>query len=258
MNRLSMKLFRLIISLIFLITTTALSALSPTTWREIMPGLEYSKINYYLGFPSGSLHIFRFNLRQYDLKVAFTELANTASFSIPQLMSANKAVIGINGGFFSPDLKPLGLRINEGQVKYPLKATGWWGVFYTKGQKAYIVSPKDFELDKSINFAVQGGPRLIIDGKIPALKTGVANRTALGITRNGDIILAVTDGLLLSTQELADILLRNSDEGGLDCVNALNLDGGSSTQLYVLANDFNLRVPGINQVTDAVLVVPRS
>jgi uncharacterized protein YigE (DUF2233 family) len=240
------------------LTSTTLSAITPAAWREITPGLEYAKINYYLGFPAGSLHVFRFNLKQYQLKIAFTQAVNNPSFSIPQLMSTNKAIIGINGGFFSPDLKPLGLRINEGQVKYPLKATGWWGVFYTKGQKAYIVSPKDFTLDKSINFAVQGGPRLVIDGKIPNLKTGVANRTALGITENGDIILAVTDGLLLSTQELADIMSRKSDEGGFDCRNALNLDGGSSTQLYVLADDFNLRVPGINQVTDAVLVVPKN
>jgi hypothetical protein len=47
-------------------------------------------------------------------------------------------------------------------------------------------------------------------------------------------------------------------EGGLECTDALNLDGGSSTQLYANVRLFKINVPGINAITDAILVVPRS
>jgi exopolysaccharide biosynthesis protein len=46
-------------------------------------------------------------------------------------------------------------------------------------------------------------------------------------------------------------------EGGLGCMNALNLDGGSSTQLYAKTQDFSLSIPSFSAVTDAVVVVPK-
>jgi uncharacterized protein YigE (DUF2233 family) len=229
----------------------------PLFWQPLAPGLDYAYINTLSAFYGSGMYAFRFNLQKFQMKMAFTQNDSTSSVAIPDLMAKHNAIIGVNGGFFSPDLKPLGLRINEGKVKNPLKQTTWWGVFYTRNGAANIVSQKDFRSDKSIDFAVQSGPRLVVNGSIPSLKQSISYRTALGITKKGDVILVVTKTLPMSIQELAEIMQKSGDEGGLDCVNALNLDGGSSTQLYVRIKDFILNLPGFNSVTDAVLVVPR-
>jgi uncharacterized protein YigE (DUF2233 family) len=227
---------------------------SPVFWQKLSPGLEYSKVNALPGLRK-NLHAFRIDLKYYRLELAFTNPQNFQS--LIGLMKQNDAIIGVNGGFFSPDLKPLGLRITQGRLKSPLKYTPWWGIFFTEGSNAYVVSQKQFKADKNIDFAVQSGPRLIVNGQIPSLKPGVANRTALGIDKTGKVILLVTDSYPVTTQELANIMKNSADQGGLGCVNALNLDGGSSTQLYAKTNNFNLSIPSFVTVADAVLVVPR-
>lgn len=242
---------------IFLLAFLPLTTFSsPLTWRTLAPGLEYTEINTFAGFGSRGLHVFRFDLQKYAMNLAFTQTENRIT-TVANLVTNHHAVIGINGGFFTPERKPLGLRIAQGQVKSPLKNTSWWGVFYTQGNQAFIVSPKNFQQNKKINFAVQSGPRLIVNGQITQLKPGADNRTALGITRNGKVILAVTSHFPLSTQELAQIMQAPEEKGGLNCANAINLDGGSSTQLYARINNFELNVPSLALVSDAVLVVPK-
>ncbi len=173
------------------------------------------------------------------------------------LAESNHAVIATNGGFFTPELKPLGLRVDQGEQKNPLKATAWWGVFLIKEGKPQIVAQKNYRPDKSIEFAIQSGPRLLVNGKIPALKPGLDNRTALCITKDKKVVLLATENLPISTGDLAKILGSNDKKGGLGCIDALNLDGGSSTQLYANVNRFKLKVSGFTTVSDAVLVVPR-
>lgn len=227
----------------------------PLQWEPIAPGLEYAKINAF-GLGSRGIHAFRFDLKNYQLQLVYTKQQNRL-IDIASLVHANRAIIGVNGGFFTPDLKPLGLRINQGKITSPIKNTTWWGIFFTRELQAYIVAANQFKPSKDINFAVQSGPRLIVNGQIPSLKPGVANRTALGITRDNKIILLATANFPLSTLELAKIMKAPTDQGGLNCDNVLNLDGGSSTQLYARLNNFSLSVPSFAMVTDAVLVIPK-
>lgn len=230
---------------------------SPLQWQVLAPGLEYTTISTFGGFAGKGIHIFRFDLHSYKLQLAFTKQANRVN-NIESLLRDNRAVVGVNGGFFTPDLKPLGLRIDRGQIKNPLKNTSWWGVFFTRNQQAFIVSPTQFKSNNAINFAVQSGPRLIVNNQIPSLKPSYANRTALGVTRDGKIILLATSNFPLGMDELAKLMRAPEAEGGLNCINALNLDGGSSTQLYANVNGFILSVPSFAMVTDAVLVVPQT
>ena len=48
------------------------------------------------------------------------------------------------------------------------------------------------------------------------------------------------------------------DHGGYALRDALNLDGGGSTQLWLAAGGTTLDVPGLTPVSDAVVVVPRA
>ena len=105
--------------------------------------------------------------------------------------------------------------------------------------------------------AIQAGPRLIINHRIPSLKDGDAERTALGITKNNQLIIVVTEKNPMSTTRLAEIMRRSEDKDGLACQYALNLDGGHSTQLYANVNDFSLQLPGFSTIPDALIIVSK-
>lgn len=222
-------------------------------WRTLAKGIEYRDMNSNFLSPWSHIHVFRINLTQNELRLISADSLNKKNASAEQFASLSQGLIAINGGFFTADFEALGLRISNYKLLNPLKSISWWGVFYTQNEKAYISAVNQFKKNKQINFAIQSGPRLIVKGKSPALKPGYAQRTALGITRDGKLILLITENLAMSTKELATFMKK----APLSCQDALNLDGGSSTQVYAKINDFNLNVRGFSNVSDAVVVFPR-
>lgn len=241
----------------FYLLSQCVFANTPTRWQALRPGLSYTTVYQTPAFPFGAIHAFKINLKKFKLKLALTHNDKNSFTSVRNLVEINQAILGINGGFFSPNLKPLGLRIFNGKKVSPLKHTSWWGVFYLKNNTPRIVSERQFKNSYNITFAIQSGPRLIINGRIPSLKPGWSFRSALGITRSGDLIIAITDQLPITTKKLAKILLAPEKRGGLNCYNALNLDGGSSSQLYADISGFNLNIPSLAPVSDAILLLER-
>lgn len=231
-----------------------------TTWRTLAPGLEYAKLTNFTNFPAGYVHAFRVDLKHYHLRTALVsnEGDSLSEESFRQLLSTEHAVIAANGGFFSPALEPLGLRVMSDQAFSPLKYISWWGVFFIHNHIPHIVKASDYKPDPPVDFALEAGPILISDGKVlPKQNQRIDSRTALGITATGKVVLVATENLLLSAADLAALMQRSEKQGGLSCVDALNLDGGHSTQIYTALPDFSLQVPGSARVADAVLVVPQ-
>ena len=233
------------------------TAQAALTWHQAAPGLFYVELHPKSRYPLGKIHAFKIDLLRYQLTATLAREFKQPLATARYFTKKNPSLITTNGGFFTPSLQPLGLRINNKEVKNPLKTISWWGVFYTQGNHAFIVSSRAYKPNPSVDFAVQGGPRLIINNRIPRLKPGRDERTAIGITHDGDIILLVTDNLPLTTKELAQIMRRKTYRGGLNCVNALNLDGGGSTQMYAHIHNLIVHVVGLTGVTDAVQVVKR-
>ena len=125
-------------------------------------------------------------------------------------------------------------------------------------QDGYVISgPKSklgaFLLDKKVNLDIKmtpewenidhiisGGPYLVKDGgiyidvtaqKLKAI-TGKNPRTAIGYTANNEFIMVTVDGrehasVGMTLGELARMMK------GFGCINAMNLDGGGSTVMYV-------------------------
>lgn len=221
-------------------------------WRELAPGLDYQDLGKSYLTPWSHIHAFRINLQLNQLASVMANDLSVPHASVEEYAKHSKALITINGGFFDQDFRPLGLRINNRQQKSPIKQISWWGVFYIKNNKPYVSNVRQFKRDKQIEFAVQSGPRLIINGKIPPLKPGRAERSALGIGKDGRVIIVITDNNPLSTTELAQLM----KESPLGCLNALNLDGGSSSQLHAKIDTFQLDVHGFSNVSDAIIVRP--
>ena len=222
-------------------------ALASTQWREIAPGIQYQDSLTSRFTPWSHIHTFKIDLNRNQLSLVTAKELHQEFATVDQYAKLKQALIAINGGFFDAAYHPLGLRIRSHQQISPLKAISWWGIFYTERTHPTITSSRQFHLSESIDFAVQSGPRLLINSKIPPLKPGQAERTALGITKEGQLIIIVTEHAALSTTELAQLMKSKR----LNCVQALNLDGGSSSQLYAKTQTFQLNVHGFSNVSDA-------
>jgi uncharacterized protein YigE (DUF2233 family) len=242
---------------LYLIVHTAWAD-NPTVWRTLAPGLSYTQITGFPNFPAGQVHAFRIDLQRYQLKsVLFPPFSGFSKDRFLRLLVTEQAAIGSNGGFFTPELKPLGLRITDNQILNPLRPTLWWGIFLIQDKKPQIIRQAAYQPKKSTAFAIQAGPILVQDEKIrPKSSQKIEERTAIGITAHNDIVLVATENLLLSARDLATLLQRPLQAGGLACVDALNLDGGHSTQLYATLPNFSLQITSSTPVSDALLVVP--
>ncbi len=214
-------------------------------FSTIAPGIQYQQLFLSQYHPFSRMHVFKINPKHVSFN--FCQRAKLDTFS--KVSKKNHSPIVFNSGFFSKNHKPLGLRMSGGKVLNRLKRISWWGVFYIKNKRAYIKAFKNFHYQRGINFAIQAGPRLIDNGRLISLRPGTAERTALGITKAGDIILAITDSALITTRELA-VILRDT----LHCTYALNLDGGGSTQLYTNTPLLKLQVTGRNYVPDPICI----
>jgi len=104
---------------------------------------------------------------------------------------------------------------------------------------------RDTEAWQAVTEAVGAGPRLLTDGRItvypeqegfhdPKILSNRGQRSAIGITRDGKLLLVTVSGL--TVRELAEAMRQ------LGAVQAMNLDGGASSALY--CNGLTLTQPG--------------
>lgn len=183
----------------------------------------------------------------------------------------NNAVAAINAGGFRDQGwtgtggAPMGFIIHEGKVIYnQLKSETVkqdTAAFTEDGMlivgKHSIAQLKKLGIKEGVSF----GPPLIVNGKPTITKGdggwGIAPRTAIGQKETGEVLLLVIDGRSLNSlgatlKDVQDILLQYG------AVNAVNLDGGSSTTMFF--NDKVINKPsdklGERTVPSAFMVVP--
>lgn len=225
---------------LILITFLLFPALShASSWFKLEPGLEYRTIEIKKNADHPYvIHVFRINPRRFELR----PMVAASPASVRHMVEATGAILGVNANFFDTAGKPLGLIIRRGQTVNSFKPVKWWGVFGVERSKPFIVHSNLYRYRQGITTAIEAGPRLIVKGVIPKLKSDASPRTAIGITKKGEVILLASHYPLQPT-ELARVMARPETQGGLGCVDALNFDGGSSTQLYTHVGSFELKLP---------------
>jgi uncharacterized protein YigE (DUF2233 family) len=176
-------------------------------------------------------------------------MGSSAYLEAPEWIKKTKAHVVINGGYFDGDGNPMGLRVSQNKRLMGLRNANW-GVFWIKQGHAHIEHTRDFSTSTRPEFAIQCGPRLVVDGKTTDLKQQWDRRTGLGIDRRGRVVLAIADGQL-SLDEWAQIFASSE---GLGCRDALNLDGGGSTQLAFNSGKKHLDIGGSWPVPDVVVI----
>ena len=244
------RLLTLVCFVFFLLSSSSAIA---KDWQKLATGIDYIDLGTSLLTPWSHVHVFRVDLQKNKLDLVMANFFSQQHASVDEFAHFSKALLTINGGFFDQNYHPLGLRISNQQQHSPLKRISWWGIFYIKDQKPYLSSLQHYNTAQPVDFAVQSGPRLLINGRIPSLKAGRAERSALGIAPDGRVIILVTDNAPMTTTSLAELMRFPP----LNCKEALNLDGGSSSQLYAHINSFRINVHGFANVTDAIIVKSR-
>jgi len=107
--------------------------------------------------------------------------------------------------------------------------------------------------------ALGGGPLLVREGRIcvngqaerfrPDVTQGTRARSAVGLTREGEIILVAIEKPGMTLHELAATMLR------LGAVQAMNLDGGGSTAMIVNGKLLNIPEDGFERSVSNALIV---
>ena len=174
-----------------------------------------------------------FNAKSYTLKVADQAAGPGADFSNAKAATLSlDGVAGINAGFFTPEGKPLGFLYTEGEKRGTLNRSSLGsGVFQIKNGRASLVRRQLFD-QKGVTEALQSGPFLVNKGKVVngLSKQRPRDRSALATDGNGNW------AILQSSPTTLHGLAQAMDGLKIDnwtVVDALNLDGGRSCDLYV-------------------------
>jgi len=161
-------------------------------------------------------------------------------WSMEDLVNKYGALGGVNGGGFKDEG-------GTGSGGLPVGLTIIDGVCYgdTNGESSFVGFDKDGKMyfgyfndwlaqQLGIVNGVSFGPLLIVNG-VPAAKgslgSGVNPRTAIGQRADGAVMMLCIDGRQVHSmgatyQDCIDIMLERG------AVNAINMDGGSSTTMY--------------------------
>ncbi|MFH0800353.1 MAG: phosphodiester glycosidase family protein [Pseudomonadota bacterium] len=253
------RIKRALTSLALLILLAPASALcapkAAYTWTKLADGIEYAAWSFALDSEEdrSSIHAFQVDPKKLRIDVVTSPREENGS-TAGELVRNNKALLAINGGFFTPAHRSIGLIIKDGKEVSPIHGTSWWSIFTISAEGPKIYTPREFKAIRGVRMALQVGPRLAVDGQIPKLKESEAARSAVGITKDGKVVIAITQGPGISMTELAGRMSASRSAGGLECPNAMALDGGGSSQLYARIKDFELSLPGLARVTNGLAV----
>ena len=172
--------------------------------------------------------------------------------TVEQIVAPYPVVVAANASFFDTEGRAMGLAVDAGRVM-AMSNRRAWGALVIDGTQGQIMLGADIQDPLKHRLIVQGIPRLLVGGKVQPLKPQVAERTA--VCASGNIVVLVVSTRVDATA-FARFLADAPDRGGLGCRDALNLDGGPSTQLVVKLPALALSLPGGWGVPNALVVVP--
>ena len=238
--------------------SATLSVTERGNWRPVINGAEYRKIVFERTEPryTFELKILRFDPQQISAQVLDAPRFQLQGASAKAFAERSGALAAINANYFDEKGRPLAYlksaakEINRAVSKHAL----YTGVFGVIESKPFVMHRDGFQPAEASE-ALQAGPLLLQRGVPVEVMPGLgryARRAVIGIDKQGRILAAATDGLLggLSFAELQELFANPKWQ--LDTLDLLNLDGGSSAQLYVKAGRFEESVPGIAEVPVAI------
>ncbi len=205
-----------------------------------------------------TLHFVSFHARQYTFRVF--DQGTMGRGRVAEVMQSNHCLAGTNGGYFQPDFEPVGLLLTDGHlIHQPSHTKLLSGALIVTGNHIHLLRSTEPLPGKNARPAVHGAP-CRADGGMARRGFTIgrsARRTAVLTGPDGEWALVSSSAVTL--EELGAILADPALlPAGLHAERALNLDGGSSTALWVRqpgAEPFS--IPEFGIVRDFVGIVAR-
>ena len=152
---------------------------------------------------------------------------------------AGGLLFATNAGMCDPALKPVGLYVEQGRELVHINTRSGYGnfhmkpngIFYIAAGRAAVAETQAFLKQRpQADLATQSGPMLVINRRLhPRFdwgSTSLKARNGVGVRADGKVIFAISQG------EVSFDAFARLFRDGLNCPNALFLDGGSASSLY--------------------------
>ncbi len=180
----------------------------------------------------------------------------------PQLLRtwfvAHRPLVAVNGGFFTAENRATALIVSDGTV-YGTSYAGFGGMLAAAPDGRIwiqVLRDEPYDPDIPLDQAIQSFPMLIYPGGVVASINDNgqrARRTVVAMDRAGRMLLIVCPTSAFSLQELAT-WLASSD---LEIDRALNLDGGSSSGIFVSAGSVRWQIDSFAALPSVLLIEVR-
>jgi hypothetical protein len=243
---------------------------APLQWSPLEPGLFHARLELTRLADEQKVRIVALKIDPSKfslLLLSAPAVTQEPAAWVKDMAEKTKALAAINASFYLPETyEPIGLLVAGGEVIHPWSAGAGSGAFRIKDGRAYIEWAKEYKpVWERDDLLVQARPLIIEPNKRPGIYRDTGRyraRTAVGISKDRMVVLVCvlkTDssgGQLsgLDLFELMLIMLHPERKGGLGLVTALNLDGGTSTALYVNHPYLKLDINAAHQVANAIAV----
>jgi exopolysaccharide biosynthesis protein len=203
-----------------------------------------------------SLELAVFSTKSCRLRII--DRPNEPRVDLEEVMGRGNFLAAVNGGYFDPDYKPIGLLIVDGTMIAPLqKARLLSGVLSASAKKVQISRVAEFSMSQKPDAAVECGPMIVDLGKsVRGLEsTRGARRTFAAVGAGDKAALGFCSDVTLA--DLSNILAAISIPD-FKIQRALNLDGGSSSAFWFKrANGSAFSIDEQKPVRDFVAIVPK-
>lgn len=233
--------------------TSALAARSGQ-WYAVADGIEYTMLEAAAEGRREWMTVVRLRPHLVRFRVWYEP---QKPLRVRQWQQRTGAVVVVNGGFFDERYRATALVIADGVI-FGRSYRGFGGMFAVRddGTPSIVwLREQGYRASPRIVQAVQGFPMLVQDGK--AIKGfedlgRQSRRTFVALDRQGNVLLGVTYLAQWTLTDLAAYLARSS----FDVQQAVNLDGGGSSGLWLRSPFEGVSMDSLDPVPAVIAVTP--
>ena len=222
------------------------------SWKNIVDGLERIEYSTEINDTNIIVKIFKIDSSEFDFKVE----NNNIPLQVNLWRTKLQADMVINGGYFLENYEPAGLLVVNGKtISERMFDQDKSGLIAIKNNNLTLrdLSVNPIDEEEIFDYAIQSYPFFIKNGKKSIKEDSglLAKRTAIGSDIDGNTYIIIVDKNEISLYSLMNILY----ELPINFENVLNLDGGPSTSMSLVVDEYK-EVSGL-QVIPNVFVIDR-
>ena len=225
-------------------------------WNRVVTGVE---VRYeYWKIPGGdddTVTIVRFDIHKIKLSVGYQP---GQPLLMNEWMQQEHAIAMINGGYFDQQDNATALVVSNSKV-FGESYVGFGGMLSVDAQGRVLLrslhqqpyAPNTEQLEQ----ATQSAPMLMSGGKRTQFSADASQtrRSVVAMDKQGRLLFIASPGQVFSLDQLADQLVSSD----LSIETALNLDGGSSTGLYVNGGSSHVAIDSLAKLPLVIIVKAR-